>query len=118
MTRLTLTLAVWIGLMTAAASASLSPRKDSLLLDREAPPARVAAPPAHVAAPPAHVAAPPAQPTGQGARPEFALTEQTTVLLDGKPCRYQDVPANARIVHMEVAADRTTVLTIHFRTGK
>jgi hypothetical protein len=115
MTRLTWVLAVWIGL-TATASASLTPprdslllpRKEALLLDRAAPPAPTAGPAARAVEPE----------MGQGVRPQFALTEQTAVLLDGKPCRYQDVPANARIVHMEVAEDRTTVLTIHFRTGK
>jgi hypothetical protein len=50
--------------------------------------------------------------------PEFVITEQTEVLLDGKPCKYQDVFGNARIVRMEVAEDKKTVLKIHFRTAK
>ena len=55
---------------------------------------------------------------GYGAAPEFQVTEQTEVLLDGKACRYQDVPQQATILRMEVAPDRKTVLRIHFRTGK
>jgi hypothetical protein len=48
----------------------------------------------------------------------FLLTDQTEVLLDGRPCRYQDVPAGASIVGMDVAADKRTVLKVHFRTKK
>jgi hypothetical protein len=64
---------------------------------------------------------PPELPRAASARTpkeEFVVTEQTEVLLDGRPCRYQDVPAGAGIVQMEVAADNKTVLKIHFRTKK
>jgi hypothetical protein len=50
------------------------------------------------------------------ARPEYVLTHDTEILLDGKPCRYEDVPANARIIRMEVGADKKTVLKVLFRT--
>jgi hypothetical protein len=46
---------------------------------------------------------------------QYQITEQTDVTLDGRACRYADVPASAGIVKMEVAADGTTVLKIHFR---
>jgi hypothetical protein len=49
---------------------------------------------------------------------EFVLTKETEVLLDGKPCKYEDIPANASILKMEVAADRKTVLRVQFRSGK
>jgi hypothetical protein len=58
------------------------------------------------------------QTAAQGARPEYLLTNETEILLDGKPCRYEAVPANARIIHMELGADKKTVLKILFRTGK
>jgi hypothetical protein len=50
-------------------------------------------------------------------RPEqFLVTEDTQVQVDGKPCRYQDVPEGAAIVRLALAADGRTVLRIEFRT--
>jgi hypothetical protein len=49
---------------------------------------------------------------------EFAVTNQTEVLLNGKPCKYAQVPTRASIVYMELAADKKTVLRIHFQTKK
>jgi hypothetical protein len=43
------------------------------------------------------------------------VTDRTEILLDGKPCKYEAIPATASIVRMEVAADKKTVLKIHFR---
>jgi hypothetical protein len=78
---------------------------------------------------------PPKQPAGLGANPprdlpkkeatargqpdEFQITDQTEVLLNGRPCRYEAVPASASIILMEVASEnRKLVLKIHFRTKK
>jgi hypothetical protein len=55
---------------------------------------------------------------GEASPSEFILTDATQVLLNGKPCRYEAVPNDARIVGMEVAADKRTVVKIHFRTGE
>jgi hypothetical protein len=107
MTRLTPALAVWISLV-AAASASLTPRKDRPPLGPEAPQVL-----ANKLSAPA-----PQQAGGVGSAPEFAVTERTEILLDGKPCRYEDVPEKARILRMEVAPDKKTVLRIQFRSGK
>jgi hypothetical protein len=49
---------------------------------------------------------------------EYQVTEQTVILLDGTACRYEDVPAGATILRMEVAPDGKTVLRIYFRSGK
>jgi hypothetical protein len=49
-------------------------------------------------------------------RTEFVVTDQTEILLDGKPCKYADVPSRASIVHMELATDKKTVLRIHFQS--
>jgi hypothetical protein len=54
----------------------------------------------------------------RNSREEFNVTEQTEVTLDGRPCRYKDVPAGASILRIELAPDRTTILRIHFRTRK
>jgi hypothetical protein len=112
MARLTLVLAAWIGMATAA-TASLAPRQDPLL-PRKAVAALDEAPtPTPPAVPAARASA---QADGQGARSGFVVTDRTEILLNGQPCNYQQVPAQARIVQMEVAADQKTVLKVHFRT--
>jgi hypothetical protein len=58
------------------------------------------------------------QAAGRDSPSEFVVTDRTEVLLNGKPCRYADVPGHATIVRMEVAADNKTVLRIHFQTRK
>jgi hypothetical protein len=103
MTRLTLALAACITLASVA-SASLTPRKERPLLGPEVP--RAQAPRLS------------AEAAGRGAASEFKVTEQTEILLDGKACRYQDVPGQAAILRMVVAPDGKTVLKIHFRVKK
>ena len=105
MTRLTLTLAAWMTLVPMA-SASLTPRKEPRWPGKDVPSAPKL---------PAGTSEPAA---GRRDPSEFVVTGRTRVLLDGKPCKYEEVPAHARIVGMEVAADRKTVLEVRFRTGK
>jgi hypothetical protein len=107
MTRLTLALAVWISLVSAA-PASLASRQDRLRSGNDA--LRSPAPRPTVEA--RHQTAVPA------ADSDYTVTEQTEVLLNDKACRYEAVPANAVIERMEVAPDRKTVLRVYFRTGK
>jgi hypothetical protein len=107
MIRLTLALAAWISL-ACVAPASLTPRKDSVPLGDQ--PQRPQA--GKVLAEARQQAA------ARNGRSEFVLTAETEVLLNGKPCRYKEVPASARIIHMEVAEDNKTVLKIYFRTVK
>ncbi len=106
MMRLTLTLAIWTGLV-AVAPASLTPRKESALLGTEGTRAWRSTRPAVDTL---------GQTATRGTRPEYRLTNETEILLDGKPCRYEAIPANARIIRMEVGADKKTVLKILFRT--
>jgi hypothetical protein len=40
------------------------------------------------------------------------------VQLDGRPCKYADVPSDAVVVLVELAADGKTVLKAHFRSRK
>jgi hypothetical protein len=104
MARLALTLAIWLS-VACMATASLEPRKETL-----SPPERIwNAQAARFAARPA--------PTAAG-RPRFQITEQTEVLLDGKPCKYAEIPPDAVIIKMEVAEDKKTVLKIHFRSRR
>ena len=46
------------------------------------------------------------------------MTEKTEIKLDGQACRYEDVPRDAQIIHLEVGADRKTVLKVHFQRKK
>jgi hypothetical protein len=48
---------------------------------------------------------------------EYQITDDTEISLDGRPCKYRDVPANAVILKMEVATEKT-VLKRHFRTRR
>ena len=54
----------------------------------------------------------------QASPSEFILAETTQVWLNGKPCRYAEVPSEARIVGMEIGPDRRTAVKIYFRTGE
>jgi len=60
----------------------------------------------------------PEQAVGEAPQSEFILTSRTEILLNGQPCRYEEIPSHASIVRMEVAADKKTVLKIHFRVRK
>ena len=107
MTRLTLTLATWV-ILVPAALASLTPRGDRSVDERKLLQPLAARPRGETVTPvPAHQ---------QGN--DYTLTDKTEVLLDGKPCRFAEVPEHAVIVGMEVAADRKTVLKVRFRSGK
>src|SRR5438105_4612652 len=48
---------------------------------------------------------------------EFAITNETQILLNGRPCRYRDVPGNAAILRMEVTPDKK-ILKVHFGTQR
>lgn len=49
---------------------------------------------------------------------EFQITENPQVFLDGRPCKYQDVPGDADII-LEVAAENPqAVAKIQFRSRK
>jgi hypothetical protein len=66
----------------------------------------------------AFTAAPVQGTSTQGLRDEYTVTDQTEVILDGRPCRYKDVPPGASILRIELAPDEKTILRIHFRTRK
>ena len=50
--------------------------------------------------------------------PTAELTTDTKVFLDGKSCRFQDVPATATIVRLELAEDGKTINRVEFRSKK
>src|SRR5262245_62077103 len=49
---------------------------------------------------------------------EAQLTDATEVLLDGRSCPYQDIPATASITRMVLASDGKTITRIEFRSRK
>lgn len=50
---------------------------------------------------------------------EYVVTEQTEIKLDGRACKYSDVPHSADIIHMEIASNQSkTILKIYFRSKK
>lgn len=50
---------------------------------------------------------------------EFRITAGTEVLLDGKPCRYNQVPDGATIVLLETVTNESKEISrIHFRSPK
>src|SRR5262249_8193341 len=107
MTRLMLTLAAWMGLVSVG-WASLTPPKKLPPFGKEVsqrPASKLWAQALE------RVAA-------REAESEFVVTHRTEVFLNGKPCKYEEVPSHASIMRMEVAADQKTVLKIHFRTRK
>jgi hypothetical protein len=107
MTRLAVALFIFLCLLPPA-SATLAPRREPTTFAKDLPAAHNQQP----SQGPVQAAA-----TG-GQDGEFAITDETEVLLNGRACRYRDVPGNAHIVNMEVAPDRKTVLKVHFRTGR
>jgi hypothetical protein len=49
---------------------------------------------------------------------EVQVTSDTEVYLDGRPCKYNDVPAGASVASMVLAPDRKTLLRIDFHSPK
>jgi hypothetical protein len=49
-------------------------------------------------------------------QPEFQLTEESEVVVDGKRRPYKDVPRGAAVLRIEVAQDRKTILRVEFTT--
>ena len=50
-------------------------------------------------------------------KPQYHMTDQTEVKLDGKVCPYEQVPDDASIILLEVGSDHA-ILRIHFQSKK
>ena len=107
MTRWTMTFAAFLCFLPSL-RANLSPRNDLPLVGKDAPPSAAKAPPADPA--------PAAE--DKPANPKLVVTDKTEVQLDGHDCKLVDVPGTASVVGLEVAADRKTILKIHFQSKK
>jgi len=93
--------------------ASLSPRNDAPLPGKSLLPITAKDAKANLDG----VAAAPAPEPNQQ-KQDFVITDDTEVKLDGHVCKFQDVPGTATVVSLDVAADKKTILKIHFTSKK
>jgi hypothetical protein len=50
---------------------------------------------------------------------EYRITENTEVLLDGRPCRFEQIPKDATIVLLETVTNESKEISrIHFRSAR
>jgi hypothetical protein len=49
---------------------------------------------------------------------ELQLTAEAEVRLDGRACKYDDVPRGAEVIYLELGPDRKSILKIHFRSKR
>jgi hypothetical protein len=50
-------------------------------------------------------------------KPAYRITAETKILLNGQPCRYEEVPADAVILRMEIASTTNKdILKLYFRS--
>jgi hypothetical protein len=49
---------------------------------------------------------------------ELTVNDDTEIKLDGKNCKYADVPKDAEIILLDVSADKRVIKKIHFRSKK
>ena len=58
-------------------------------------------------------------PSYSGKNDEYRITKKTEVLLDGCPCRYEQIPNNAIITLLETTTNESKEITrIHFRSAR
>jgi hypothetical protein len=98
MARLTMTL-VTSFLWLSVAHANLTPVKERSPFDKPLPPAPKAE----------------AAPEQDGG---LEVSDDTEIKLDGKTCKFEDIPENAEIILVEVAKDKKSILKLHYRTKK
>jgi hypothetical protein len=57
--------------------------------------------------------------SGSAKNDEYRITGKTEVLLDGRPCRYEQIPNDAIIVLLETTTNESKEITrIHFRSAR
>jgi hypothetical protein len=99
MIRLTMVLVASF-LSLSVAHASLAPPKERSIFDRPVPPA------------------PKAEPAAEQEAGGLVISDDTEVKLDGKVCKYEEIPESAEVILLEVGKDKKSVLKLHFRTKK
>lgn len=53
---------------------------------------------------------------GRAQKDEYQITDITEIKVDGRQCRYNEVPKGAEITLLEVSSDNKSILRIHFQT--
>ena len=109
MTRLTLVIAALLCPLSAV-MASFSPHTDYPALGRDA----LAAPGSRLPDLDKNAAERTAQKESQ--KQSFTITDETDVRLDGRACKFEDVPGTATVVAIDLAADGKTVVKLHFKS--
>ena len=112
MTRLTMALTVFLGCLSSA-TASLAPRSDFPFGGKTTLPTSAHDRPIDLDKPAAPAAA-----EDKTEKQKLVVTDETEVQLDGHACKFKDVPAAATIVSLDLAADKKTILKIHFESKK
>ena len=102
MTRLTLTFVALLCAL-ATASAALAPRAGRFRPDGPVP---------------RHLSLRDGQAAGPGREGGLTITDDTEILLDGRACKYEDIPGDAQIILLDVASDQKVIRKIHFRSKK
>jgi hypothetical protein len=87
-------------LCLSVAHASLAQPKERSIFDRPLPPA------------------PKAEPAAEQEGGGLVISDDTEVKLDGKVCKYEEIPESAEVILLEVGKDKKSVLKLHFRTKK
>jgi hypothetical protein len=67
----------------------------------------------------ATLSVPKERPLGEILRPratKIVVDEATELRLDGNPCTFEELPATAEVILLELGADGRTILKLHFRT--
>ena len=57
-------------------------------------------------------------PASEDASEDLVISDQTEILLDGEACKYEDVPAEATIILLELASNKKDIRKIHFKRAK
>lgn len=58
-------------------------------------------------------------PANPDSKDEYRVTDKTEVLLDGRPCRYEQIPNSATIILLETVTNESKEISrIHFRSGR
>jgi hypothetical protein len=99
MVRATLALLVFLGAVAAASATTEPPRREPPAYWYRVPPDLVSR----------------VFPAEE--KPQYHMTEQTEVKLDGKVCPYEKVPDDASIILLEVGSDHA-ILRLHFQSKK
>jgi hypothetical protein len=99
MVRTTLALVVLFGAVAAASATAVPPRREPPAFWNRVPPDLVS------------------RALAAEEKPQYHMTEQTEVKLDGKVCPYEKVPDDASIILLEVGSDQA-ILRLHFQSKK